>query len=160
MAAVAIIINPNDRGGSILLIRRSERVGDPWSGQVAFPGGHRARDDRDPLATAIREALEEVGINLRGHELLGQLPVMYSRSRRVPVAPYVFQLKANVKVQSNDEVAESFWIPLSTLNRINVVRTEVRVEEGKLNVDAYLYNGKVIWGLTFRILNVLLNRDQ
>ena len=105
VAAVAIIINPNDRGGSILLIRRTERVGDPWSGQMAFPGGHKSHDDRDFLATAIREAREEVGIDLEEHELVGQLPVMYSRTRQVPVASYVFQLKASVAVQSNDEVA-------------------------------------------------------
>lgn len=159
-AAVAIIINPNDRGGSTLLIRRTERVGDPWSGQVAFPGGHKDHADRDLLATAIREAREEVGIDLQEHELLGQLPVMYSRTRRVPVASYVFQLKADVAVQSNDEVAESFWVPLSTLNGIKVTRTEVRVEEGKLGVEAYVYNGNVIWGLTFRIINMLLNREK
>lgn len=160
VAAVAIIINPNDRGGSILLIRRTERVGDPWSGQVAFPGGHKDHADRDLLATAIREAREEVGIDLQEHELLGELPVMYSRTRRVPVASYVFQLKADVVVQSNDEVAESFWVPLSTLKGITVSRSEVRVEEGKLNVEAYVYNGNVIWGLTFRIINMLLNREK
>lgn len=158
VAAVAIIINPNDRGGSILLIRRTERVGDPWSGQVAFPGGHKGHADRDLLATAIREAREEVGIDLQEHELLGQLPVMFSRTRRV--ASYVFQLKADVAVQSNDEVAESFWVALSTLNGINVSRTEVRAEEGKLDVEAYVYNGNVIWGLTFRIINMLLNREK
>jgi len=160
VAAVAIIINPNDRGGSILLIRRTERVGDPWSGQMAFPGGHKSHDDRDFLATAIREAREEVGIDLQEHELLGPLPVMYSRTRRVPVAPYVFQLKADVAVKSNDEVAESFWVPLSTLSEINASKTEVRVEEDKLNVDAYVYHGNVIWGLTLRIINLLLNREQ
>lgn len=158
VAAVAIIINPNDRGSSILLIRRTERVGDPWSGQVAFPGGHKDHADRDLLATAIREAREEVGIDLQEHELLGQLPVMFSHTRRV--ASYVFQLKADVAVQPNDEVAESFWVPLSTLNGINVSRTEVRAEEGKLDVEAYVYNGNVIWGLTFRIINMLLNREK
>jgi len=158
VAAVAIIINPNDRGGSILLIRRTERVGDPWSGQVAFPGGHKDHADRDLLATAIREAQEEVGIDLQEHELLGQLPVMLSRTRRV--ASYVFQLKADVVVQSNDEVAESFWVPLSTLNGIIVSRSEVRVEEGRLDVEAYVCDGNVIWGLTFRIINMLLDREK
>ena len=159
-AAVAIIINPADRGGSILLIKRTERVGDPWSGQIAFPGGHKASSDRNFLETAIREAHEEVGIDLREHELLGQLPLVFARTRRVQVAPYVFQLKAGVAVRSNDEVAESFWIPLSTVEGISVSRIEVRVEEGKLNVDAYVYLGHVIWGLTFRIINVLLGRKE
>jgi 8-oxo-dGTP pyrophosphatase MutT (NUDIX family) len=160
VAAVAIIVNPNDSGGSILLIKRTRRVGDPWSGQVAFPGGHKAGEDRDLLATAIREAREEVGIDLRRHELLGRLPVIYSRTRKVPVVPYVFQLKDGVVVQSNEEVAESFWVPLHALNTTNISRIEVSVEEGKLKVDAYIYQRNVIWGLTFRIINVLLNKDQ
>ena len=159
VASVAIIINPNDRGGSILLIKRTERQGDPWSGQMAFPGGHKASDDRDFLETAIREAREEVGIDLREHELLGLLPLVYTRSRQVQVAPYVFQLKSNVLVQPNEEVAESFRIPLSVLETIEASKTEVKVEEGELIVDAYVYSGRVIWGLTFRIINILLDRS-
>jgi len=50
-------------------------------------------------------------------------------------------------------------VPLRTLNGNNVSSAEVEVEEGKLNVDAYVYKGNVIWGLTFRIINVLLNKD-
>ncbi len=159
VASVAIIINPKDRAGSILLIKRTERQGDPWSGQMAFPGGHKASDDRDFLETAVREAREEVGIELREHELLGLLTLVYTRSRQVQVAPYVFQLKADVIVRSNEEVAESFWIPLSVLEKIEASKTEVKVEEGNLTVDAYIYRGHVIWGLTFRIINILLGRS-
>lgn len=111
------------------------------------------------METAVREAREEVGIELQEHELLGLLPLVYTRSRQVQVAPYVFQLKADVIVRSNEEVAESFWIPLSGLEKIVASETEVKVDEGMLNVDAYIYRGYVIWGLTFRIINILLNRD-
>lgn len=159
-AAVAIIINPNDRGGSILLIKRTERIGDPWSGQIAFPGGHKASSDRNFLETATREAHEEVGIDLPEHELLGQLPLVYARTRRVQVAPFVFQLKTGVIVKSNEEVAEKFWVPLCILDLSKVNRTEVKVDEGKLNVEAYIYGGNVVWGLTFRIINLLLDRKE
>lgn len=158
VAAVAIIVNPNDQKGSILLIRRTERQGDPWSGQIAFPGGHKAPDDRDFLETAIREAREEVGIELQTHELLGSLPLVHARTRRVQVVPYVFQLKTSVTVRSNEEVAESFWVPLSELEMIKASKNEVNVEEGKLNVDAYIYDGHVVWGLTFRLINILLDK--
>jgi 8-oxo-dGTP pyrophosphatase MutT (NUDIX family) len=160
VAAVAIIINPNDRGGSILLIKRSERVGDPWSGQMAFPGGHKAPSDRNFLETAIREAHEEVGVDLQEHELLGQLPLVYARTRRVQVAPFVFQLKTGVCVRSNEEVLEKFWVPLSIFESSEVNRTEVKVDEGKLNVEAYIYGGNTVWGLTFRIINILLDRKE
>lgn len=158
VAAVSVIINPGDRGGSMLLIRRTVREGDPWSGQMAFPGGHRALDDRDFLETAIREAKEEVGINLREHELLGVLKVVYARSRRIRVVPYVFQLKNNTAVRPNQEVAEYLWAPFSAFETAPVKRSTVHVEGGSLNVDSYIFKGHVVWGLTFRIINILLDK--
>ncbi len=159
-AAVAIIIDAERMGGSILMIRRVEREGDPWSGQIAFPGGHKASGDQGFLDTAIREANEEVGIQLRSHELLGMLSVMTSHSKRVRVAPFVFQLKQNVFVHPNQEVAEHFWVPLNDLSDAQTMRCTVDAIEGKLTADAYVYKGNVIWGLTFRIINVLLGRES
>lgn len=158
VAAVAVIISPGDRGDSVLMIRRTEREGDPWSGQMAFPGGHKSPKDRDFLETAIRETREEVGIHLHKHELLGHLPPVTARSVRVQVAPFVFQLKSTVTVRTNDEVAESFWVPLAELQKLEVSKREVKTEEGILTADAYVYNGHMIWGLTRRIINILLNR--
>jgi 8-oxo-dGTP pyrophosphatase MutT (NUDIX family) len=158
LAAVSIIIDPRKAAGSILLIRRTVREGDPWSGQVAFPGGHRTPQDATFLDTAIREAREEVGIDLRHHEMLGVLPLVFAHSRRVRVAPFVFRLTKPVTVQSNREVAASFWAPLSELARANVTTSEVQVLEGKLTTDSYVYMGNVVWGLTFRIINLLLGR--
>lgn len=158
VASVAIIINPRLQGGSVLLIRRTERQGDPWSGQMAFPGGHKAPIDPTLLDTAVREGWEEVGIQLRDHEILGVLPLVQARTFRVVVAPFVFQLKADVVVRTNQEVAESFWAPLSDLQKIALKKSEVQAEGGKLVVDSYVYRGHVIWGLTFRIINILLER--
>ena len=158
VASVAVVVNPEDRGGSILLIRRTERSGDPWSGQIGFPGGHKSPEDQGLLQTAIRETREEVGILLDRHDLLGALPTVTTHSRRVQVAPFVFALKSGVAVQMNREVTETFWVPLSELNRLEVKRREVKVEEGRLEVDSFDYGGRIIWGLTFRILNLLLGR--
>jgi 8-oxo-dGTP pyrophosphatase MutT (NUDIX family) len=160
VGAVAIIIDPKRAGASVLLIRRQDREGDPWSGQIAFPGGHKATQDQTLLQSAIREASEEVGINLHDHELLGVLPLVYSHARRMPVAPFVFQLRSNVAVRLNDEVAESFWAPLSKLLITKTTTRQVQVEQGKLNVDCYIFDEHVIWGLTFRIINILLNKPQ
>jgi 8-oxo-dGTP pyrophosphatase MutT (NUDIX family) len=158
VASVAIVINPEDRCGSILLIRRTERSGDPWSGQISFPGGHKSPADQSLLQTAIREAEEEVGVELLQHELLGALPLVLTRSRRVQVAPFVFALEFMVTVRVNREVAESFWIPLVDLAHLEPLRRTVRVEEGDLEVSSYGYQGHIIWGLTFRIINLLLGR--
>jgi 8-oxo-dGTP pyrophosphatase MutT (NUDIX family) len=142
------------------LIRRQDREGDPWSGQVAFPGGYKSTNDAALLETAIREASEEVGIELREHEILGVLPPAYSRTRRVLVAPFVFQLKKDVAVRLNEEVAESFWVPLNELLRIRTTTSQVPVQQGRLTVDSYVFDDHVIWGLTFRIVNILLNKPQ
>ena len=85
---------------------------------------------------------------------------MYARTRQVQVAPFIFQLKTGVILKSNEEVAEKFWVPLSILDVSEVERTEVKVEEGKLIVDAYIYGGNTVWGLTFRIINIVLDRKE
>jgi 8-oxo-dGTP pyrophosphatase MutT (NUDIX family) len=159
VAAVAIIIDIHRDSDSILLMRRQDRAGDPWSGQIAFPGGHKSPNDRTLLETAIREAAEEVGIELGRHEALGVLPLVYSQTRRVLVAPFVFLLSSYVSVQLNDEVAETFWVSLEELSKIRSTRSEVHVESGTLEVDSYVLDGRVVWGLTFRIIRSLLNKS-
>ncbi len=159
VAAVAVIINPNDRGGSALFIKRTERRGDPWSGQIAFPGGRKSPIDKGLAETAVRETSEEVGIQLTGHELLGSLPIVTTRSLRLRVLPFVFRLKSTVSIQVNEEVADAFWIPLSDLEGLEAESREVRVDQGILSADSYVVAGHVIWGLTFRIINLLLDRE-
>jgi len=158
-AAVAIIISIRRDSDSVLLIRRRDRLGDPWSGQIAFPGGHRSLNDPTLLDTAVREASEEVGIELSRHTALGVLLPMYSQTRRILVAPFVFQLISDVAVRMNDEVAETFWASLQELSTIRSTRSEVHVETGTLDADSYVLDGRVIWGLTFRIIRNLLNRS-
>jgi 8-oxo-dGTP pyrophosphatase MutT (NUDIX family) len=158
VAAVAVIIDPSSQGGAILLIRRRERGDDPWSGQIAFPGGRKSLADGDLLQTAMREAMEEVGIQLKDHELLGHLPVVATRSRAMRVLPVVFQLKSEISIHSNAEVTETFWVPLKDLEKLEIGNREVKVEEGHLTGPSYEYERHVIWGLTFRILNLLLDK--
>lgn len=158
-AAVAIIIDPKIHSESVLFIKRRERLGDPWSGQIAFPGGHKSTIDKSFLETAVREAREEVGINLSNHHMLGVLPPMRAHTRRILVAPFVFQLNSNVAVKLNDEVTESFWVPLSSLSELNASKSVVKDENRVLTVDSYIYEGRVIWGLTFRIVNTLLVKN-
>ena len=158
-AAVAVIINSSRSTSSLLLIRRTERIGDPWSGQIAFPGGHRAPGDRSFLETAIRETNEEVGLSLRDHSVLGALPLIYARNRRIRVAPFVFQLKTSVEVHPNMEVANTFWVSVNELRESKILRSKVRVDERELTVDSYICGGNVIWGLTLRIIKILLGKN-
>src|SRR6478752_6570976 len=70
-AAVAAVLVPSP--DAVLLIRRAERAGDPWSGHMALPGGRREPEDADLVETARRETFEEVGLQLARSDLLGGL---------------------------------------------------------------------------------------
>ena len=95
-AAVAITLRIDQDRPELLLMRRAEREGDPWSGQVSLPGGHAEESDLDLVATAIRETQEEVGIDLdRDSGLLGALEPIQARARGglldTTIAPFVFE---------------------------------------------------------------------
>ena len=94
-AAVAVVLAPDP--DAILLIRRAERTGDPWSGHIALPGGRREPADPDLVATAIRETGEEVGIALEPERPGGSLRDVVPRTPALPpiaVRPFVFILPA------------------------------------------------------------------
>src|SRR5512143_2692083 len=73
-AAVAALVRDAPAGPRVLLMKRVDREGDPWSGHISLPGGRHDKRDPDLLATAIRETHEELGIQLAGTRLLGNLP--------------------------------------------------------------------------------------
>ncbi len=158
-AAVAILIR---LGGNaepeILFIQRALYEGDPWSGQIAFPGGREERGDTDLAATAIREACEELGYDLgRDATLIGTLDDLSPRIMRLPrvvVRPFVFLMADPPAPRHSREVADSFWVPLSVLLDRSVWR-ETDVMEG-LSGFALHHEGHVIWGMTERILSGLL----
>ena len=84
-------------GIELLFIRRAEHEKDPWSGQMGFPGGRAEPGDPGPEATAVRETLEETGLDLAGDgERLGALDEVKALARGRPVdlviAPFVFRL--------------------------------------------------------------------
>lgn len=111
-AAVAIVLAPHP--DAILLIRRAERAGDRWSGQMAFPGGRWAAEDPDLLTTAKRETSEEVGLDLTRARVLGQFDDSAPRSPSLPpvvVTPYLFAVDRAEPLNPNLEVAAAGWVP-------------------------------------------------
>ena len=157
-AAVAVVIVPDP--DSILLIRRAERTGDPWSGHMALPGGRRDPADRDLVATAIREIAEEVGIELSLADLSGPLEDVVPRTPVLPpiaVRPFVFLPAARPDLVLNPEVASARWVPLGDLmepGAHHLVKLEVAGQSRE--VQAYQLQDAVIWGMTERILTALL----
>ena len=156
-AAVAVILAPDPE--AVLLIRRAERAGDPWSGHMALPGGRQDPAEPDLVTTAIRETQEEVGLVLRPEHLAGSLDDVVPRTPVLPpiaVRPFVFLLDRRLDPAPNPEVAATQWVPLDRLlDPVNhdTVQYEIRGENRQF--PAYRLDESVVWGLTERILSDL-----
>jgi 8-oxo-dGTP pyrophosphatase MutT (NUDIX family) len=154
-AAVAIVRAHQPRE-SILLIRRSEREEDSWSGHWSSPGGRRDPDDPDLLHTALRELEEECAIRLgREHEEAG-LPPVLARRRTGPfvlVAPFVFGLDGELlTVLDPREAVEAVWVPLDVWR--DPTRHALRAVPGLPGdwlFPAIDLNGMPLWGFTYRL---------
>jgi 8-oxo-dGTP pyrophosphatase MutT (NUDIX family) len=160
-AAVSIIVRDR-KSPSVLLIERAERPGDPWSGQIAFPGGKMQPEDRTARDTAVRETLEEVGIDLdKAAEFLGYGGVTRTHTGTMDVVPSVFVLKAGVEVRPNEEVSSFRWVDLEDLLSPASKTTHELNHEGKVvAMPAYAAGNYVVWGLTYRILNSMLEETR
>jgi 8-oxo-dGTP pyrophosphatase MutT (NUDIX family) len=162
-AAVAVILRERERVAEVpetevLFIRRAEKPGDPWSGHMAFPGGHREPDDPDLRTAAARETLEEIGVDLADAPYLGQLDhqpaAPRGRSIHMIVSPHVFELTSPVEFRPNHEVAEVVWAPLTPLMK-GVLHAAQRFPVGGESTwfNGYrLTEGHFVWGLTYRML--------
>ncbi|HEX5726307.1 MAG TPA: CoA pyrophosphatase [Longimicrobiaceae bacterium] len=160
-AAVALLVRPAPDDLELLLIRRAEREGDPWSGHMALPGGRADPRDADAAATAVRETREEVGIDLDAHgRLLGVLDEVAPRSGapRIAVTPFVFAVEPGVEPVPNHEVQAAVWIPVGELSDPGTTVEYLHELAGgaTLRFPAYGTRGYVIWGLTHRILTRFL----
>ena len=99
---------------TVLLTQRTQQLS-THSGQVAFPGGKQDPQDVDAMATALREAHEEVGLDASKVEVLGSLPV-YETGTAFIVTPVVALVQPDVVLQPNPhEVADVFEVPLRFL---------------------------------------------
>ena len=158
-AAVSLALAPAPDGElELLLIKRAARAEDPWSGQMALPGGRRDPGDADLLHTARREALEETAIDLRAGRLLGELDDLSPSTPHLPpilVRPFVFSLDVRPAVTPSDEVDLYLWIPCKRLASATVTE-EIEVRGRPLVVRGYRLGPHLVWGMTERILTPFL----
>lgn len=159
-AAVALVVVPSYGGDlELLFIRRAEKLGDPWSGHIALPGGRRNQQDPDLRDTAIRETREETGVELSDHAFLADLDEVRPRTPSLPpivIRPHLFGLPNRPTLKPSYEVADTRWISLKTL-RDSQAETTVEVRGSSLVVPAFLVGPVVIWGLTERIVKGFLD---
>jgi len=145
-AALCVIVDPLCNA---LLIKRVENKNDPWSGQIAFPGGHR-KVEESLLECSLREAYEEVGIRPEGKPEFELGIVAPGNRPEVHVKPFVFRVgsKPDVRINPN-EVKEAKWVNLLSLKKAK------QFVEGATR-EVYLVDNWVIWGLTMRVIDDLL----
>ncbi len=159
-AAVAMILAEGRQQLEVCFIRRAERQGDPWSGQVAFPGGRASQEDPDACAVAERETMEEIGLPIGPRHRVGPLPMRLIENNASRAAltlwPHVYRVSAAERALASpripQEVADVFWVPLGHLFDASQV-----IEYEYPGVTASVFPGiqhgeHVIWGLTLRVL--------
>lgn len=158
-AAVLIPLYQAEAGWHVLFTQRTHLV-ETHKGQVSFPGGRVDPEDEDRVATALREAEEEIGLRREHVTVLGQLDELLTvtQYRITPIVgvfgwPYPFVL-------SEAELSAVFGVPLTWL--ANPQNLEIRFREPlvtgpKVPVYYLQYEAYTIWGATARMLINLLD---
>lgn len=155
-AAVLVALVERPAGLSVVLTRRTEHLRD-HPGQISFPGGRMEPDDSGPLAAALREAAEELGIAAERVSIAGYLPA-HPVITGFAITPVVGFLDADVQFQPDPfEVAETFEVPLAFLLEPDSGREICRNVRGfDVPLYEYQYAGHRIWGATGNILRTLV----
>lgn len=166
-ASVALILRDGENGLEVLFIRRAEHDGDPWSGDVAFPGGRVEKTDENPKHAAERETLEEIDLDLGTADYLGQVDDIQGSYLPVRISCFIYYLSQTPKLTHNYEVVATFWVPLLTLQDPERNRQKVFTyrEEQRSHpiIDLDGYSERVLWGITYRLLQhffKLVARDK
>ena len=162
-AAVALILRVNAAGVlELLMIRRAVYEGDPWSGHIALPGGREEPADRSLEETVIRETREETALDLaRDARIFGRLDDVGPRSAPLPlitITPFLVAHGAPGIIALSPEVAEAFWVSVDALRDPRASRQIVmELTGGTRSVSSFEHEGRIIWGLTERILRQFLS---
>lgn len=148
-AAVALLLKTVNQDFKVFFVKRVENPTDPWSGQMALPGGKRDSKDKDLKQTVVRETSEETNINLLHRcRFLGVMETLRSTQRPdMKILPFVILLEHEPSIKLNEELEGFVWVSLEEL-----VRHKGTVKFSFGESPAYIVRNSVIWGLTYRIL--------
>ncbi|NND81231.1 MAG: CoA pyrophosphatase [Gammaproteobacteria bacterium] len=160
-AAVAMVLRDGEHGTEILMMQRAHHDGDPWSGQMAFPGGKIDPDDHGPQAAAERETLEEVGLRLGPQDYIGRLDDVYglkvNGQYSVLVSSFVYKPTGAIELTPNYEVADLVWLPTQFLAQRDNAHDFYHPHAPEVKMPAVMINEtkqQVLWGLSLRILTI------
>ena len=128
------------------------------AGEIAFPGGrHDPERDDSLLATALREADEEIGLRPSDVQVLGALPTISTLSTRFEIHPFVGRIPSNYPFAPHPgEVFEVFRMPLRAHGDAALrVAHRWTVSDRTIEAPGILFDGHLVWGATLRILDLL-----
>lgn len=148
-----------DRGEpQVLFTRRTETL-EHHKGQISFPGGATDASDTSPVATALRETEEELGIPGDRIEILGLLDDLQATVSGFLITPSVGIIPHPVPLRiSRAEIADVLTVPLRVFRDPSALRVEQRERGGKrAEVFVYTYGPHEIWGVTARIMKNLVD---
>jgi len=157
-AAVLVALVSTPRGIEVILTKRASHLRH-HPGQIAFPGGKKDPDDTSLVATALREANEEIHLTPNSVDILGRLPV-HRTVTNFEMVPIIGSVTGDVDISPADgEVSEIFQVPLSHLTDLSQYRVESRLWRGIWrSYYTVPYGPFYIWGATARVLFGLADR--
>jgi 8-oxo-dGTP pyrophosphatase MutT (NUDIX family) len=157
-AAVLVAITDDVDNPEVILTRRAEHL-PTHKGQIAFPGGKAEPEDVDLVATALREAFEEVALNPEVVQIVGPMGQVLSRQGFV-VTPIVAVVPASVVSQLTPNLGELdriFTVPVRFLVDSKPVMDPLPIAAGVTQVPSFYYDEYRIWGMTAFILAEFVN---
>lgn len=162
-AAVALILSRITSGYRMLFIERATHPGDPWSGNIGFPGGKVEKDDADTRHAAERETMEELGIDLGKAEYLGRISDHDGAHLPVLLSCFVYGIVGEqIEFTISEEVKDVFWLTIEELT-----------DSGSRGMHEFTFAGDrfespcvrlpyedkpVLWGLTYRLVTEFLEK--
>lgn len=162
-AAVAVVEWMRPGGSAFLLLRRTSRPADPWSGHWAFPGGRAEPSDLSPLHTCLRECEEECGLRLHANQLVSRLPPAWAgrhAGRHTPVQPFHFRIQeCPPLVLQPEEMDLFYWLPRADFAYAANHAELVPPGMDKAYPGYGLPNG-YLWGFTYQVLYNLVKPLQ
>ena len=143
-SAVGLIIHSD----SIVIVKRQRREGDPWSGDIAFPGGH-VKEGETAVQGVLREIREEVSLSFRPDDIVMELPPTHSmRMPEMPVYPFVIAAESLEGLAPGPEIYKI---------RVVGINSGLRIKHPVNGQDALDFDGWIMWGLTYRIFMQFLS---
>ncbi|MCR9097107.1 MAG: CoA pyrophosphatase [bacterium] len=157
-AAVALVLREVEDDLEALFIRRAEHEDDPWSGDLAFPGGRIDPGDADGRAAAVRETLEELSLDLSSGRPIGRISDVLGFAESIRVSAYVYAIQGDPPLVPNYEIREAFWSPLSHSD--DPARQEMRdftyMDQTAAMPTIRLLDdprAPVLWGITYKFMD-------